>query len=164
MNSRPENERLLNDVLGVDDEAFRESLFGETLRVAGRRRRLRQLRLGASALATLVALALVCWRTIPPRPQAQTAEKKSYEVINTRPLPSVMMVVSKPLTASEIVVSFSNVQIIQTADNHQSPPELDDRELLSLVGSAPAALVRNGEHTAQLIFLNAADEERFLRN
>ncbi len=164
MNPRPEKERLLDDVLGGDDTGFRESLFGETLRVARRRRAVRRLGRGAFALALILGVACVWLRNIPPRQTPPMAEKKLYEVVTSQPLPARELVTTQPLAASEIVISLPSIHVVQTADYRAPLPEIDDQQLLALLGSTPAALVRDKEHGAQLVFVNPADKERFLKN
>jgi hypothetical protein len=165
MKPRPETERLLDDLLAGDEAGFRDSLFRETLRAARRRRRIRQLARATPVLLALIAgLMLVRWRSAPPPGSTPVAAAKTYVLITSRPLPSSALVVTKPLAANEMVLPMASVQIIRTVDARESLPEIDDAKLLSLLGATPAALVRRGDHKAELVFVNASDERRLLRN
>ena len=53
--------------------------------------------------------------------------------------------------------------IILTAQAGSPIREINDDELLALVPK-PAALVRFGPHSAELVFVNAADRDELLRN
>lgn len=164
MKAGPEKNRLLDDVLGADDAALRNSLLEESLRTAQLRLKRRQIRRALSAVAIVTLLALIWWRSTPPRSPVNLAGKRDYEIITSSPLPEVALITSQPLPATALVTSFASVKLVHTADSDGSPRELDDGQLLSLLGSTPAALIRNGGHAAQLVFVNADDEERFLRN
>src|SRR5262249_19477207 len=141
MTRRADKERLLNDALGGDDAAFREALFGETLRVAKRRRNLREMRGATVAAAIIFVIALVFWRSAPTHQPTRVAEKKAYEVVISQPLAAREVVTTRPLAASEIVVSSPSVHVFQTADSHAAPHEIDDGQLLALLGPTPVALV-----------------------
>ena len=164
MKPRTDNERLLDYVLAGDDAGFRDALFVETLSLVRRRRRFRQLRRAAPGLALIVGLAMLWWRGLPLRVASPEAARARYAIVHTRPLPATVLVSTQPLAANLFVVSASNAPIIQTAASGGLFREIDDSELLSLVGSKPAALVRYGQHSAELLFVNATDEQELLRN
>jgi hypothetical protein len=66
---------------------------------------------------------------------------------------------TRPLAIDQLVASFTNVQRVQTAQGGGQLREIDDDELLALAEPKPAALVRLGPHTAELIVLNSTDQE-----
>ena len=88
MNEPRHNERLLADVLGEGVAAdFRDGLLNETLRLARRRRRFRQVRGAASALAVLAAFGLLVWHEFPSSPRRMALPAKPYALVRTQPLP-----------------------------------------------------------------------------
>ena len=164
MNRPTDNERLLDDMLSEAVPAdFREALLGETLRLACRRRRWRQTRRAAALLVALGLLAVLVRQNLPPPPLAPMpvtkAKVKSYELICTQPLSAGVMVVTRPLSAGRLVASVATVEMIQTSSGNFRV--INDDELLALVASRPAALVRLGPHSEQLVFVNPADEKGF---
>jgi hypothetical protein len=148
-----DNERLFADALAEAGPAdFRASLLGETLRLARRRRRVRQVRSGAMMLGIVAALALWFWpRTVvhPPKTEPVVA---SYRLIETQPLPANEIVTTQPFTSS-IIASAPTANVITTAEAHDGLRLLTDDELLSMA-PAHAMLVRLGPHSAELILAN----------
>jgi len=160
MNRPTDHEHLLADVLaGEDGAGFREALFSETLRLARRRRYFRQARRAATALAVLGGLCLLVWHSLPRRVKLPEARQQNYAVVHSQPLPAAALVMTRPLAVDQRVASFTNVQRVQTAQGGGQFREIDDDELLALAEPKPAALVRRGPHTAELIVLNSPDEE-----
>jgi hypothetical protein len=166
MNCPTDNKRLLDDVLSEAAPAdFREALLGETLRLAGRRRRWRQTRRAAALLVALGLLAGLVWQnqsqppvTVPP---AAKAGGKSCQLICTEPLPVSAMVTTQPLAAGQLVASVETVGVVETMAGGGGFQVIGDDELLALVSPRPAALVRLGPHSEQLIFANPDDEKGF---
>jgi hypothetical protein len=164
MNHEPDNEQLLADVLAEAAPAdFRAALLGETLRLACRCRRWRQTRRATALLVALGLLAVLVWQNFPPPPLAPMPEAKAkvkgYELICTKPLSAGAMVVTRPLSADQLVASVATAEIVQTSNGIFRV--INDDELLALVASRPAALVRLGPHSEQLVFVNPADEKGF---
>ena len=164
MNHEPDNGQLLADVLAEGAPAgFREAMLGETLCLARRRRRWRQTRRAAACLVALGILAV--WirqnfplRTLAPAPAAE-AKAKGYEPVQTRPLPVGMTVVTRPLSAGQMVATAGTVAAVQT---HAGDLRLiGDDELLALVAPRPAGLIRTGPHSEWLVFANPDDEKGF---
>ena len=153
MNRPTDNERLFTDALAdAGPSGFREHLLGETLRLARRRRQFRQMRRGAVAVAFIVLLAM--WlmpRNASHRAKTETATE-SYRLVETQPLPASAIVVTMPF-AGQIVASIPATSIITTAGAGDGLRELSDDELLALA-PAPAALVRLGPHSAELVLAN----------
>jgi hypothetical protein len=156
-------ERLLADVLGEGATAdFREGFLNETLRLVRRRRRFRQVRAAASGLAVLAALALLLWPHAPSSRGPAPLPAKPYTLVRTQPLPPAAWVQTQPLPASCIVASVRTDHLITTAEAGVRIRDLTDDELLALV-PRPAALVRLGPHSAELVFVNQEDREELLR-
>ena len=106
MNDPRHNERLLADVLGEGISAdFREGLLNETLRLARRRRRFRQARRAASALAVLVGLGLLVWHQFPSNLGPTGLPAKPYALVRTQPLPPAAWVATRPLSPANLVAS-----------------------------------------------------------
>ena len=149
MNHQNDKERLLADVLaGEDGAGFREALLSETLRLARRRRHFRQTRRASAVVAVFVGLGWLGWHSLPWQVKSPEAMQQNYVVVH-----------SQPLAVDQRVASFTNVQRVQTAQGVGQFREIGDDELLALAEPRPAALVRRGPHTAELIVLNSPDEE-----
>jgi hypothetical protein len=164
MNHEPDNEQLLADVLAEAAPAdFREGLLGETLRLACRRRRWRQTRRTAALLVALGLLGVLVRQNFQPHPLAPVTvtkvKVKSYELVRTQPLSAGAIVVTRPLSADRLVASVATTEKIQTGSGNFRV--INDDELLALVASRTAALVRLGPHSERLIFANPDDERGF---
>jgi len=160
MNRPNDHERLLADVMaGADAAGFREALFGETLRLARQRRRFRKAWQAVPVVAVFVGLALLIRQGLPPRVTPREAIQQNHVVVVSQPLPAAALVMTRPLAIDHVVASFTNVLRVQTAQHRGQFREIDDDELLALVEPKPAALVRLGPHTAELIVLNGTDQE-----
>ncbi len=153
MNRPTDNERLFGDALADAGPAdFRASLLGETLRLARRRRHIRQVRRVGIVMGIMAALAMWLWpRTIVRQPKTGPAVA-SYRLIETQPLSASEMVTTQPFTSS-LVASTPAPGVFTTADVGDGLRLLNDDELLSLA-PAPAVLVRLGPHSAELILAN----------
>jgi hypothetical protein len=164
VNDPGQNEHLLADVLGEGIPAdVRDGLLHETLRLARRRRRFRQGRRAASALAMLLGLGLLVWHRLPSHLRPTGFPAKPYTIIRAQPLPPAAWVATRPLSPANLVVSASIGNIIVTTKAGVPVREINDDELLALVPK-PAALVRHGPHLAELVFVNLADRDELLRN
>jgi hypothetical protein len=164
MNHEPDNEQLLADVLAEAAPAdFRETMLGVTLRLAHRRRRRRQTRRVTVWLVALGLLAVLVRQNFPAHPLAPVpvakAKVKSYELVRTQPLSAGAIVVTRSLSANQLVASVATTEMVQTGNG--SFRVINDDELLALVASRPAALVRLGPHSEQLVFANPGDERGF---
>ena len=161
--SRPiDHERLLADSLTDEAPAgFREALLGSTLRLARRRRRIRQLRQGAMALAVLGLTAILVWRNLPRHPAAPPPATANYRAIHTRPLPASAMVATQPLSPDRLIVSVTNARAVQTTRSSGRFGVINDDQLLGLVAPRSAVLVRRGAGSEELVFVNPKDEKGF---
>jgi hypothetical protein len=155
---------LLTDVLSEGTaEEFREGLLRETLRLARRRRHFRQARRAASALAVLVGIGLLVWRHVPTVLSPASLPAKPYTLVRTQPLTPAAWEATRPLSPANLLVSVRTGSIVVTAKASVPVREINDDELLALVPK-PAALVRHGPHSAELLFVNLADRDELLRN
>jgi hypothetical protein len=164
MNPEPDNEQLLADVLSEAVPAdFREALLGETLRLARRRRRWWQTRRAAALLVALGLLAVLVRQNFPPQPlvpmPVAKAKVKGYELVRTQPLSAGAIVVTRPLSTDQLVASVATAEMLQTSSGNFRV--INDDELLALVASRPAALVRLSPHSERLIFADPDDERGF---
>jgi hypothetical protein len=153
MNRATDNERLFTDALAEAGPAdFRESLLGETLHLARRRRRVRQVRRAGIVAGIAIALAMSLWPRTTSRRQNSAPPMTGYRLIETQPLSASEIVTTQPFTSS-IVVSAPAPSVFTTADVGDGLRLVNDDELLSLA-PAPAVLVRLGPHSAELILGN----------
>jgi len=165
MNPPADKEQLLADVLADENSVgFREALWTETLGRVRRRRRFRRVRRAASGLAVILGLAVLVWRNLPPPVVAPESVTRGYAMVRSRPLRPAALVTTWPLAANRLVASAPNGELVQTAPGGGQVHEIADGELLALVGARPVALVRQGPHSAELVFVNPADRDELLRN
>lgn len=167
MNRKTDNE-LLDDVFAeAAPENFREAVLGKTLRFAGRRRRFRQMRNAAGVLVALALAVIFIWQknfslkpiaVASPTPKAE----KSYTLVRTRPLPANQIVKTHLLADAQFVSSVQAVEMVQTTTGNFQV--IDDNELLALVASHPAILIRTGPKSEELIFANPQDAKGFPLN
>jgi hypothetical protein len=160
MNCRSDHERLFADALADEAPAgFREALLGQTLRHVWARRRWRQARRGATALAGAFLLAVLIRLMLPRPPSAVPVA--GCEIIHTQPLRAAAFVNTVPLRPNQLVASVATVDVVHTDPAVVTYREIGDGELLALVAPRPAVLVGCGPHCAQLIFVNPEDEKGF---
>ena len=158
------NERLLSDVLSESTAGdFCAGLLDRTLRLARRRRRFRQARRAASALAVMAAFGVLVWHQVRPSPTRVVSPVRCYEQVRTSPLPTANCVTTGQLPASFILASVPTADVILTAEASSPVHRLSDDELLTLAPQ-PAALVRFGPHTAELVCVKQDDTNESLRN
>jgi hypothetical protein len=161
---------LLTDVLTEAESAdFRDAMLGETLRLVRRRRRRRQTRHAATLLAVLALCGIFIRRdNLPQKPamSAPTTEAKTvwknYKLVETQSLPASGIVTTRPPAFQQPVPSSATVKIIQTRNGNYRV--INDGELLALVASHPAVLIRTGPHTEELVFANPKDQKGFPLN
>jgi hypothetical protein len=162
MNRTSDRDRLLADVLAEAEPAgFREMLLGETLRLAGRRRRARQLRHSATALTVMALVGVVVWRLGSSGHGIVAASATPYSMVKTESLPAQAIIHTQQLEPSCFVTSVASVDVVRTTSNSGQFRIIGDDELLALAAPAPAALVRMGPHSAKLVFANKDDQKYF---
>jgi hypothetical protein len=168
MNHEADNGLLLNDVLvEAVPPNFRGAMLDQTLGRVRRRRRWRQTRRAAGIFVVLGLLGFLVWQknlpqqTLPPVTAAKAVER-SYTLVRTQPLPASEIVTTRPLVIVRFVASVATVEIVQTGSADYRV--IDDNQLLALLTSHPALLVRTGSHSQRLIFANPEDEKGFPAN
>jgi hypothetical protein len=165
-----DDKNLLADVLGeATPTGFRDKMLAETLRVVRCRRRRRQTRRTTALLAVLALCGIFIQRdnlsqkpvVSKPATTAGTAEK-SYTLVETQPLPASDIVTNQPLASGEFIASTANIKIVQTRTGNYRV--INDDELLALLGTHPAVLIRTGPHSEELVFADPKDQTGFPLN
>ena len=162
---------LLAEVLAEEAPEFRAAALAATLRQARRRRRMRHARRAGGALAVALLAGWWLWpqgkesvaviHPLPPSPPAAPAAR-SYQLVETQPLPSDALVASEHFAPVSVVSTAATVtQIATTAGNFRY---LSDEQLLALLHPCPVALVRTGPDTEELVFANPEDRRRWMGN
>lgn len=165
MNDRSDQQRLLDDVLAeASPPDFRAALLGETLRRARRRRHWRQTRRAGGLLAVAVLAAWFSWPyqqakvSVPP-PLAKRSGPRSYQLVETRPLPPGAMVATGTFLPVNMISSM--VAATQVTTSGGGFRFINDEQLLALVGPRPAVLIRTGPNSEELVFANPEDQKAF---
>ncbi|HXR46171.1 MAG TPA: hypothetical protein VN784_01915 [Candidatus Limnocylindrales bacterium] len=170
MENKTDNDQLLADVLTEAAPAdFRDAILGETLRLVRRHRRWRQTRRAATWLAALALVGIFIWQNnLPQKPvtsvpvPAAKAVEKNYKLVETQPLPANAIVTTQPTASGQFIASTASVEIIQTRGGDYRV--INDDELLALVASHPAMLIRTGPHSEELVFADPKDQSGFPLN
>jgi hypothetical protein len=170
MGNKADNEQLLADVLSEATPVdFRGVMLGETLRLVRRRRRWRQTRRATALLVVLAACGVLIWqKNLPQRPVTSAAAlpanavEKNYKLVETQPLPANAIVTTQPMASGQFIASTASVEIVQTRGGDYRV--INDDELLALVASHPAILIRTGPHSEELVFANPKDQKGFPLN
>jgi hypothetical protein len=158
-------EQLLAEVLAEREAgSFREALLTETLGLVRQRRRLRQAWRAGIALVLAGGLGVVLWRSPQSPVMAPPKQSRAYATVFSQPLPAAALVSTQPFAASQVVTSTRNAEVVRTASGEVKPREIDDSELLALLGTKPAALVWLAPHSAELVFVDPKDREDVVRN
>jgi hypothetical protein len=159
MNRHSEEQQLLNEVLAESlPDNRREQLLEQTLRQIRSQRHWRQTRRTVGALAIVLGLGFLIWPR-PHYPFVQASPPKPYVLVETQPLPEANIVKTIPLNSVSQISSDSNVIVIATATEPHLAREIDDAALLSLAAPNPVILVRQGPHSAELVFAHTTDAE-----
>ena len=167
MNHHADN--LLDDVLAeAAPENFREAMFGETLRHVRRRRRFRQMRNAAGIFIALALLGIFVrqenfsQKPISAPPVAKIISPENYGLIRTQPFPARDVVTTQPLVTENFIASTATVKMIQTTTGNYRV--INDEQLLALLASRPAILIRTGKNSEELVFANPEDAKGFPLN
>ena len=166
MNEQTNNRELLAEVLAEASPAdFREAMLVETLRLARRRRQFRQARHAAGVLALMSLLAVFAAQHFskPPvvsAPLVKKIARQSYELVRTQPLPAGAIVSTRNFSATGFGAAVPKVVEIATASGGFRL--INDDQLLALLADKPAALIRTGPHSEELVFANPEDQKKLL--
>jgi hypothetical protein len=151
-----EPEQLLDDVLAESSPTeFRAALFGETLRLARRRRRWRRARQASGIVGMLVLAAWLIGQNGPKkvsswRPRVLEPAVRGYHLVETRPLPAKSVVATRQSAGATIISSMTTVS--PTATSSAGFRFINDEQLLALVAPHPAILIRTGLNSEELVF------------
>jgi len=152
---------LLTDVLAENAPAdFERALLDDTLRAVRRRRRLRRSSRGLAVAGVLAAIGLTIWNALPPLAPLYLV-RPSLRIVNSQALPPSMVIGTKPGSVVVVTSSLATVLVVETGSIQDPFKEINDEQLLALVGGRPAALVRQGPNQAELLFLNPEDTNGF---
>jgi hypothetical protein len=103
------------------------------------------------------------WRSAP-RSNRPLAVSRSYTLIQTEPLALSTLVATPAIGSTKIVTTTEHVETVLTTVGAGGFRELNDDQLLELTAPRIAVLVRRGPLDAELVFVNPAEREGFLRN
>lgn len=158
-------EDLLNDVSDeIATAEFRASVLDKTLRAASRRKRIRRTNQIIGSLAVMLAMAVFVWKINKPLPvanQLAKPRKTTLTIVRSHPLNPAQIVVTQPGSVAIITSFESGFATVETRASERNYTEIDDKELLALLGNKPVALIHQGPNQAELIFLNPADRKEF---
>ena len=160
---KPESERLnlLDDVLAnAAPTEFQRELLEGTLRAVRRRRRMRQCGRGLAVAGVFAAIALSVWNALLPTTSVKLV-RPALHIVSSQPLPASMIVETRPISVLVVTSSPTTFVMVETGSIKDPFQEITDEQLLALVGNRPAALVRQGPHQAELLFLNPEDINGF---
>ena len=160
---KPESQQhsLLDDVLTEGAPAdFDRALLEGTLGAVRRRRRARQCRHGLAAAGVFAVIALAVWNAVMPSTSVNLV-RPALHIVSSQPLPASMVVRTRSGGVVVVASSPRTFELVETGSIKDPFQEITDEQLLALVGSRPAALVRQGPHQAELLFLNPEDTNGF---
>jgi hypothetical protein len=164
---KTDNQELLDDVLATSTD-FREALLDTTLRQVRRRRRFRRARNGAGVIAVLALLIFLAWpknakqSPVAITPPIKKAVEENYTLVSTQPLSPDNLVKTHSFGAPQIITSRATVEMVQTTTGNYHL--INDEELLALMATHPAVLVRTGPQSEELVFANPQDAKGFPLN
>src|SRR5688572_33166801 len=139
---KPEQDNLLDDVLGEAAPAdFERALLDATLRAVRRRRRMRQCSRGLAAAGVFAAIAVAVWNTFLPTTSINLVGP-TLHIVSSQPLPASMVVETRPVSVRVVTSSPTTFVMVETGSIKDPFQEITDEQLLALVGNRPAALVR----------------------
>jgi hypothetical protein len=163
MNPELKRHGLLDEVLAEAAPAeFERGLLDGTLHAVRRRRRSRQLARGLSVLGAFAGIVLALWNALWPFNSVKSVWP-ALNIVSSQPLLPAMIVRTKPdnvaiVTSSTTTTTYA---LVETGSIQSPFQEIDDEELLALAGDRRVALVRQGPHQAELIFLDQVDKDMF---
>ena len=166
MNHQADKESLLAEVLAEASPAgFREALLAETLRLTRRRRQFRRVRRIAGVLVLmglLVVLVAHHFSKLPAvsPPIAKQIETQSYKLVRTQPLPASALVSTRSFSTAGFAAAVPKAVEVATVSGGFRL--INDDELLALLADKPAALIRTGPHSEELVFANPEDQKKLL--
>ena len=158
------NKELLDDLMADDvSPEFHAKLMAKTLQSARRRKNARYLNAAIGIIMIAGVLTFTLRAVRGPRVALNPISQRSANVA-PRPLPDAAPNVITKLGATPTTVvadsSKPDFSVVETTAAER-PREINDKELLAFAGNKPVALIPQGTHKAELIFLNPNDERQF---
>ena len=161
MKTESKHRPLLDDVLAEAAPAdFERALLDGTLRAVRRRRRMHHWNRGLAVVGVFAAIALVVWKALLPGTPVKLI-RPALGMVSSRPLPPSMIITTRPGSVAVVASSPKTFMLVETGSIMDPFKEIDDEQLLALAAGHPAALVRQGPHQAELLFLNPEDTNGF---
>jgi hypothetical protein len=143
--NRSDQNRLLDDLFAnATPDAFRDALLMDTLHHVRRRRIGRRVR-KVLGTASTIAVVAVGWLSFHRSPHAMPG----YTLVTTRPMPASEWVATQRFNETLI----ARVDPVPTIMTSHTVRLIGDAELLALASPRPAALIRIGPATQELVFL-----------
>ena len=163
MKNQADPNRLLDDILeDTLPASLRAELLQRTLCQVRRQNSVRRLNRAGLAIVFVMGLALTLWRFSLPLPQQIESRPTTFGVVSSEALDPSMIVETRLGSVNVISSSASTVVLVETGSGRDMFNEVDDQQLLAFLSGSPAALVRQGPHQAELMFLNPEDRNGFL--
>jgi hypothetical protein len=150
---------------------FRAAALAQTLRAARQRRRWRRARQTGGVLLTAILAGGFAWQWLRSSPAAKVSAPsatailpavKNYQLVETRPLPASAQVATGEFARVKVISSVAAVTQVATLSGGFRV--INDEQLLALLGSRPAILIRTGPHSEELVFVNPEDQKGFPAN
>jgi hypothetical protein len=160
---KPESEQnsLLDDVLTeAAPSDFERALLDGTLRAVRRRRRSRRASRGLAVAGVFAAIALAVWNALLPTTPVHLV-RPVLHIVKSHPLPASIVVGTRPGSVVVVTSSPTTIVMVETGFIKDPVQEINDEQLLALAVGRPVALVRQGQHQAELLFLNPEDKNGF---
>jgi hypothetical protein len=149
---------LLQDILEQGTPAeFQTALMENTLRAAQRRKLVRQVGRSGLVLA-VVAVAVTIFLHGPMTPLNRVEQESALPIIHSQKLNPDMLLATRQ-SVPQVVSSKLTYAVLNTQAGGFKI--LGDDELLAFLAGHPAALVRRGNGSADLVFVNPADKDGF---
>ena len=162
--------KLLAEVLAPEADEH-DGLLQRTLRQSRRRVLRRRVARGVGGIAALLLALGLGWqhfgRERPPAVAASETREASADsavmIVHTQPTPVANLVETRAGGGALWVVhsSAADIVMIETSRTRATWTEIDDRQLLALVGGHPAILLKRGGERMELVFVNEEDRKKF---
>src|ERR1041385_628121 len=123
---RPDNERLLSDVLAEgNDPRLRETLLAQSLQLVRRQKKFRQARRVTSVIAGVIGLLLLVSRFVPLAPNGSPSSATPYDLVRTQPMPASAIVQTTPHHLPDFMTSKQQIAIVVTSSTAHDFRDLD---------------------------------------
>jgi hypothetical protein len=161
MNADPAKNQLLDEVLAdAASPAFRADLLRLTLERVQSRKQQRRRNRGLLAAACVLLVLATAVRLLSPS-NAPKRGRGNPLVVHSRPLEAQMLVTTQPGGLGLVRSAASTIAQIRTSPAERAFDVIGDDQLFALLGGRPAALIRRGPGTAELVLLDPADQAGF---